>query len=148
MSRKIIISVFKSKNEAFDTSNELKKLSKDGNVGFKINAGVALYKDSKGNVEVLKEKEKPLWGTVNSAAIGALIGLIAGPAGALAGASLGAVLGVVWDVFDGGIDQDVIQQFTASLDTNRAIIIIDADEDNELYVNEIISSNSGLIFRP
>ena len=148
MSRKIIVAILPDKNQAYDLSQALKVLSRDASSPFVIHAGAALYKNAQGGLEVLKEKDRPLLGTVSSAAIGGLIGLLAGPAGAFTGASLGALLGAFRDAFDGALDGGVIQSLLTRAGNGSALVIVDADEETPQEIDALVHACQGTLFRP
>ena len=148
MSRKIIVAILPDKNQAYDLSQALKALSRDANSPFVIHAGAALYKNAGGGLEVLKEKDRPLLGTVSSAAIGGIIGLLAGPAGAFTGASLGALLGVFRDAFDDALDDGVIQSLLSRAGAGSAMVILDADEKTPQEVDALVHACRGRLLRP
>lgn len=148
MSRKLIVAAVPDKNQAYDLSQSLKALSRDAGSTFVIHSGAALYKNAKGGLEVLKEKDRPLLGTVSSAVIGGVIGLLAGPAGALTGASLGALMGVFRDAFDDALDGGVLQSLLARADAGSAMIILDADEEAPQEVDALVHACQGTPFRP
>lgn len=148
MSRKILVAMLSDKNQAYDVSQALKALSRDADSPFVIHAGAALYKNASGALEVLKEKDRPLLGTVSSAAIGGLIGLLAGPAGAFTGASLGALLGAFRDAFDGALDGGVIQSLLANVGTGSALVIVDVDEETPQAVDALVRACGGTLLRP
>jgi len=76
MADRIIVATFSNTNAAYDAAIAMKGLKDKGVVDFKPKAGVMVQKDDKGNVSLLESKERPLWGTGNGTAAGALIGLI------------------------------------------------------------------------
>ena len=76
MADRIIVATFSNTNAAYDAATAMKGLKDKGVADFKAKAGVMVQKDDKGNVSLLESKERPLWGTGNGTAAGALIGLI------------------------------------------------------------------------
>jgi uncharacterized membrane protein len=63
-----------------------------------------LKKDDRGNLSLLENKDRPLWGTAIGTVAGALIGLIGGAPGAAVGAALGATSGLSGDVVMSALD--------------------------------------------
>jgi uncharacterized membrane protein len=80
MSDTIIVATFDNTSSAYDAASAIKKLMDEKVVDFKPKAGVMVKKDDLGNVSLLENKDRPLFGTAVGTAVGALVGLIGGPA--------------------------------------------------------------------
>lgn len=144
MSRKIIAAVLPDKDSAYDAGQALKALTRDENSGFVLHSGVALYRDARGHLEVLKSHDRPLFGAVSTPAVGGLLGLLAGPDAAADPATLGALR----DAFDCALDAGVVQHLLAAAGRERAIIIIDAEEAAPQAIDALINNVEGTLFRP
>src|SRR6185295_5499980 len=106
MSDTIIVATFDNTNAAYDAASAMKKLMDQKIVDFKPKAGVMVKKDDLGNLSLLENKDRPLFGTAVGTVTGALIGLIGGAPGAALGASLGAISGVGSDAILAALDSD------------------------------------------
>jgi len=147
MADTIIVATFKNSNSAYDAVSELKKLKDQKVIDFKPKAGVMVKKDDLGNVSLLEEKDRPLWGTGVGTAVGALIGLIGGAPGAALGAALGATTGVGSDAVMASLDDDFVDSVTSEMNPGMTAIIVEADEKSTRPVDEIVAKNGGNVKR-
>jgi len=147
MADTIIVATFKSSNFAYDVVSELKKLKDQKVIDFKPKAGVMVKKDDLGNVSLLEDKDRPLWGTGVGTAVGALIGLIGGAPGAALGAALGATTGVGSDAVMASLDDDFVDSVTSEMHPGMTAIIVEADEKSTRPVDEIVAKNGGNVKR-
>lgn len=143
MSRKVIAAVLPDKDRAYDLSHALKALSRDEHHPFLLHSGVTLYINANGTPEVLKERDRPLLGTVSSAPIGGLIGLLSVAQAPLSEAAFSAFR----DAFDNAVDRSVIQALMARVKGGEAVIILDADEEDPADVDALIAAHEGSAIR-
>lgn len=95
MADRIIVATFENANAAYDAASAIKNLKNTGITEFKLKAGVMVGKDDRGNVSVLEERDRPLFGTAVGTITGALIGLIGGAPSAAMGRLWAQPLGLV-----------------------------------------------------
>jgi uncharacterized membrane protein len=144
MSRKLIVAIFKDDNSAYGVSDEIKKISNDD---FEVKAGVLLKKDSLGNVHILKEKARALWGTLGGTLFGILIGLLAGPAGIVAGGVFGMFLGMFSDADTSDLDDLFVSDIAASFVPGTTALVLDADEGSTLDLDSVFTRYNAVSFR-
>ena len=147
MADTIIVATFNNSNSAYDAASALKKLTDQKVVDFKPKAGIMVKKDDLGNVSLLENKDRPLWGTGVGTAVGALIGLIGGAPGAALGAALGATAGVGSDAVMASLDDDFVDSVTSEMHPGMTAIIVEADEKSTRPVDEIVTKNGGTVRR-
>ena len=147
MADTIIVATFNDTNAAYDAASALKKLKDDKVIEFKPKAGVMVKKDDLGNVSLLEDKDRPLFGTAVGTAVGALIGLIGGAPGAALGAALGATAGVGGDAVMASLDTDFVDSVTSEMHPGMTAIIVEADEKSTRPVDEIVTRGGGNVRR-
>ena len=147
MTDRVIVATFNDSNSAYDAASALKKLKDAGSVDFKMKTGVMIQKDNLGNVRLVEEKDRPLWGTGVGTISGALIGLIGGASGAAIGAAIGATAGVTGDAVMGSLDSDFVDSVTSEMKPGMTAIVVEADEKNTRPVDDIVALKGGHVYR-
>ena len=147
MTNQIIVATFDDTNKAYDAATALKNLEDAGKVDFTPKAGVMIKKDDRGNVSLLEEKGRPLWGMPVGTVSGALIGLIGGAPGVALGAALGAMSGLSADAISAALDSDFVNSVTTDMRPGMTAIIIEADEKSTRPVDDIVSLGGGHVYR-
>jgi uncharacterized membrane protein len=147
MSDQIIVATFNNTNAAYDAASAIKALKDKGVTDLKVKAGVMLKKDDRGNLSLLENKDRPLWGTAIGTVAGALIGLIGGAPGAAVGAALGATSGLSGDVVMSALDSDFVDSVTHDMRPGMTAIIVEADEKSTRPVDDIVALGGGHVYR-
>ena len=147
MTDRVIVATFSDANSAYDAASALKKLKDDGSTDIKVKTGVMLQKDDRGNVRLLEEKDRPLWGTGVGTLSGALIGLIGGASGAAIGAALGATAGLTGDAVMASLDSDFVDSVTNDMKPGMTAIVVEADEKSTRPVDDIVTKGGGHVRR-
>ena len=147
MTDRVIVATFSDANSAYDAASALKKLKDDGSTDIKVKTGVMLQKDDRGNVRLLEEKDRPLWGTGVGTLSGALIGLIGGASGAAIGAALGATAGLTGDAVMASLDSDFVDSVTNEMKPGMTAIVVEADEKSTRLVDDIVALKGGHVYR-
>ena len=147
MSDQLIVATFNNTNSAYDAVQAMKTLKDKGISDFKPKAGVIVKKDDKGNLSVLENKERPLWGTGVGTVAGALIGLIGGAPGAALGAALGATTGLTGDAVMAALDDDFVDSVTKEMRPGMTAIIVEADEKSTRPLDDIVALKGGHVYR-
>lgn len=147
MTRRTIVAVYSDTGAAYAAAEELKKLSKDGNLDFTLKAGALFRKDDRGNIVPIDEKERPLWGTLAGGAAGALVGLLAGPAGAVAGATIGAAGGLTVDAVGAAFDEDFVEEVAREVRPGEVAAVAEVDEGSPIPVDGAIRAHGGRVYR-
>jgi len=143
MTDRVIVATFSDANSAYDAASALKKLKDDGSTDIKVKTGVMLQKDDRGNVRLLEEKDRPLWGTGVGTLSGALIGLIGGASGA----ALGATAGLTGDAVMASLDSDFVDSVTNEMKPGMTAIVVEADEKSTRPVDDIVALKGGHVYR-
>ena len=147
MSDQIIVATFNNSNAAYDAARAIKALKDGGVSDLKVKAGVMLKKDDRGNVSLLENKDRPLWGTAIGTVAGALIGLIGGAPGAAVGAALGATSGLTGDAVMSALDSDFVDSVTKEMRPGMTALIVEADEKSTRPVDDIVALGGGHVYR-
>jgi uncharacterized membrane protein len=144
---RIIVATFDNANAAYDAASAIKNLKSAGIADFKLKAGVMVSKDNKGNVSVLEDRNRDLFGTMIGAVSGALIGLIGGAPGSVLGAGVGATAGLAGDAVMAGFDDDFVEEVTGDMQPGKTAIIVEADEGSTRPVDDIVALGHGNVHR-
>jgi uncharacterized membrane protein len=147
MADQIIVATFNTTNAAYDAASAIKALKDNKVSDLKVKAGVMVKKDELGNLSLLENKDRPLWGTAIGTAAGALIGLIGGAPGAAVGAALGATSGLSGDVVMSALDSDFVDSVTRDMRPGMTAIIVEADEKSTRPVDDIVALGGGHVYR-
>jgi uncharacterized membrane protein len=147
MADQIIVATFNNTNAAYDAASAIKALKDQGVSDLKVKAGVMLKKDDLGNLSLLENKGRPLWGTAIGTVAGALIGLIGGAPGAAVGAALGATSGLSGDAVMSALDSDFVDSVTKDMRPGMTAIIVEADEKSTRPVDNIVALGGGHVYR-
>jgi uncharacterized membrane protein len=147
MTDRVIVATFADSNSAYDAASALKKLKDTGSVDFKIKTGVMVQKDDLGNLSVLEEKDRVLWGTGVGTVSGALIGLLGGAPGAAVGAAIGAMTGLTGDAVMSSMDEDFVDSVTSEMKPGMTAIVVEADEKSTRPVDDIVALKGGHVYR-
>jgi uncharacterized membrane protein len=147
MTDRVIVATFNDTNAAYDAASALKALKDTGTVDFKLKTGVMIKKDDLGNVQLLEEKDRHLFGTAVGTISGALIGLIGGAPGAAVGAALGATSGLTGDAVMATLDDDFVDSVTKDMRPGMTAIVVEADEKSTRPVDDIVALKGGHVYR-
>jgi uncharacterized membrane protein len=144
MTERVIVATFNDSNSAYDAASALKD---SGATDFKLKTGVMIQKDSLGNVRLLEEKDRHLFGTAVGTVSGALIGLIGGAPGAAVGAAIGASVGLGGDAAMASLDSDFVDSVTSEMKPGMTAIVVEADEKSTRPVDDIVALKGGHVYR-
>jgi uncharacterized membrane protein len=147
MTDRVIVATFNDSNSAYDAASALKKLKDIGSTDFKLKTGVMIAKDDRGNLRLLEEKDRALWGTGVGTVSGALIGLIGGAPGAAIGAAIGATAGLTGDAVMASLDSDFVDSVTNEMKPGMTAIVVEADEKSTRPVDDIVALKGGQVYR-
>ena len=147
MTDRVIVATFNNSNSAYDAASAIKALKDTGAVDFKLKTGVMVQKDDRGNLQLLEEKGRKLWGTGVGTLSGAIIGLIGGAPGAAIGAALGATAGMTGDAVMGSLDSDFVNSVTNEMRPGMTALIVEADEKSTEPVDNIVTLKGGHVYR-
>jgi uncharacterized membrane protein len=147
MADQIIVATFNNTNAAYDAASAIKALKDNKVSDLKVKAGVMVKKDDLGNLSLLENRDRPLWGTAVGTVAGALIGLIGGAPGAAVGAALGATSGLGGDVVMSALDSDFVDSVTRDMRPGMTAIIVEADEKSTRPVDDIVALGGGHVYR-
>lgn len=159
MADRVIVAVFKTQNQAYDTSTQLQSLDDEGTI--KLKRGAIVTKDEKGNLSIPDTKRVGrAWGLLGGSIIGGLLGAILGPvgvaasvaasaaaAGAVVGVTTGGILGGTADLVDMGVAQDFIDSVSTEINPGDSALIAEIDEGSTEPVDQIVAQYQGTIFR-
>jgi uncharacterized membrane protein len=147
MTDRIIVATFDTPSAAHDAATAIKGLKDAGVADFRLKAGVMVSKDDKGNVSVLEDKNRSLFGTMIGTASGALVGLVAGPAGSILGAGVGATAGLASDALMAGFDDSFVEDVIGDMRPGTTAIIVEAEEESTRPFDDIVALGHGHVDR-
>ena len=142
---KMIVTVFKSEEQAFKGLEVLRDLHSDGDIT--VNASAVIYKDEKGEALVKEHKEDDFLGTSLGTVIGAIVGFLAGPAGVALGSFTGLLGGMAYDLEKSGVDANFIEQVKNAMDDNSAVVAADIEEGWTVPLNSRMEDLGGEVYR-
>jgi len=144
---KIIVAVFSSVDAAYDAARAIKGLKDAGDTKFKIESGLIVTKDDRGEVTVLESDQNPFGGTKVGAVVGGLIGLIGGAPMAALGALLGATTGAIRDGVMAFLGSNTVSEIKQQMEPGKTAVIIEANEISPNAVDDIVAQGGGRVFR-
>lgn len=147
MTERGIVAVFSDTNSAYDAAKAIRGAKVAGATDFDLKSGVMIRKDDRGNVQLLEEKERPLWGTLAGGVAGALVGLLAGPAGAVAGGAIGAAGGLTADAIGDVFDADFVDELSTQIRPGECAVVVEANEGSTRFVDDIVKLHGGRVYR-
>ena len=163
MADRVIVAVFATQNQAYDTAARMQRLDDDGII--KVKRGAIATKDAKGNLTIPDSKHVgSAWGLLGGGLIGGLLGAMLGPvalaagaaasaavsaatAGAVVGTVGGGALGAAADLTEFGLDQSFIDDVTTQLYPGDTALIVEVDEGSTEPVDHVVSEYGGRIYR-
>jgi uncharacterized membrane protein len=163
MAREVIVATFTTRNQAYETANDIDRLS-DGVIAVK--SGALLEKDPLGNVTMLDSKDLPtawgLGGAAGGALLGALIGVLAGPGGAAIGSAAGAAAagtgaaagglvggttGASVDLINWGVKDEYIDLVRTNMLPGSSALIMEVEEGSTEPIDAAVRRHGGIAFR-
>ena len=147
MTHRLIVATFKDTHSAYDAADAIKALKDAGLSDFKLKAGVMVKKDDRGNVSLIDDRNRPLFGTAVGTAAGALIGLLGGAPGVAIGAAIGATAGLGGDAVMASLEQDFVDNVTKQMRPGMTAIVVEADEGSTRAVDDIVAIGGGNVYR-
>lgn len=144
--KKLLVAVFDTNEEAFNTSTAITNLHRDGDIT--VFGTVVLDKNSEGEV-VLKQSKDGASGEGWALGFlgGSLLGAFAGPAGLAVGASIGGLTGLSFDAARAGVDVTFIDEVSAAIEPGMTALVLDLDENWTTPIDSAIDANNGIVFR-
>lgn len=133
--------VFDSEEQAFKGSEALNDLQRSGDIVVYSSAIIA--KDADGKVSMKQGTDEGPIGTAFGMLTGAMIGLLAGPAAVVAGSAAaasaaaggmafgsvtGGMFGMFRDLYEAGIDADVLDKVNSGLEPGKTALVASIDE--------------------
>lgn len=141
---KMLVAVFRTESAAYEGLSALKDLHKDGDITLYEAAVIA--KDSSGAVNVREGPPEGL-GIAVGALTGSLVGLLGGPVGAAIGVSAGGLTGLIFDLGKAGVDIDLVDEVSKTLDPGTVAVLAEVEETWETPVDTRLGKLGGVIFR-
>jgi uncharacterized membrane protein len=160
MADRVIVAVFGTQNQAYDTATALQGMSDAGTVTLK--RGAIVTKDEKGNLTIPDSRDiGGPWGLLGGGLLGAMLGALLGPvgvasgvaagtavaAGAAVGTAAGATVGATADLLDLGLSQDFVDEVSRDLEPGQAALIAEIDEGSTGPVDAAVTRHGGRIHR-
>ena len=122
---KMLVVVFDSESKAYEGTNALSKLDREGSIT--VHAELLIKKNAEGKTVVLKIVDELPISTVGGTAIGSLVGLLGGPYGVIIGAASGTLVGLTGDLYRSGVSAEFVDEVSAILTpANMPLLLISA----------------------
>ena len=142
---KFIVTVFENEKAAYEGSQALLDLHRDGNIV--LFAQAVITKDAEGNVQLEDAADEGPIGTATGMLVGSLIGAFAGPTGLLAGAAAGGLGGWFADLYNVGVDGQFVQDVGDLLKPGKSAVIAEVSEGWTTPVDTEMEKLGGTVFR-
>jgi uncharacterized membrane protein len=141
----MLVVVFDSESKAYEGTNALQQLDKEGSIT--IHAEAVIKKNADGTTAFLKTKDEFPISTVRGTAIGSLIGLLGGPVGVIVGATSGTLLGAFDDLYRSGVSADFVDEVSAKLTLGKFAVVADISEEWVTPLDVKMENLGGQVFR-
>jgi uncharacterized membrane protein len=142
---KMLVVVFDSESKAYEGTDVLRQLDRDGSIS--VHAGAVIRKDADGKAVVLTAVDDFPVSTMGGTAIGSLIGLLGGPVGVVVGATMGTLLGSVDDLYRAGVSAEFVDDVSAILMPGRYAVVADISEEWITPLDARMEKIGGMVFR-
>ena len=142
---KMLVVVFDSESKAYEGTNALAQLDRDGSIT--VHAGIVIKKNAEGKTVVLKTVDDYPLDTLGGTAIGSLIGLLGGPYGFIVGATMGTLVGATSDLYRAGVSADFVDDVSAILIPGKYAVVADISEEWTTPLDLKMEKLGGLVFR-
>jgi len=124
---KLIVVVINSETKAYEASQALKELDREGSIS--IYAEAVLQKNADGTVTFKESADDFPIRTVGGTAIGSMIGLLGGPVGVGIGAVAGTLAGGFSDLYQAGVSAEFVDDVSATLKPGKFAVVADVSEE-------------------
>lgn len=142
---KMLVVVFDSQSKAYEGTNALAQLDRDGSIT--VHAGTVIKKNTEGKTVVLKIVDDYPLDTLGGTAIGSLIGLLGGPYGFIVGAAMGSLAGATSDLYRSGVSADFVDDVSILLTPGKYAVVADISEEWTTPLDVKMEQLDGLVFR-
>lgn len=142
---KMLVVVFDSESKAYEGTNALSKLDREGSIT--VHAELLIKKNAEGKTVVLKIVDELPISTVGGTAIGSLVGLLGGPYGVIIGAASGTLVGLTGDLYRSGVSAEFVDEVSAILTPGKYAVIADISEEWITPLDLEMEKIDGLVFR-
>ena len=142
---KMLVVVFDSESKAYDGTNALSQLDREGSIT--VHAECVIKKNAEGKTVVLKIVDDLPISTVGGTAIGSLIGLLGGPYGVIIGAAAGTLVGATSDLYGAGVSAEFVDEVSARLTPGKYAVIADISEEWVTPLDVKMEKLDGQVFR-
>ena len=142
---KFIVSVFDSEKSAYEGSQALLDLQRDGNIV--VFADAVITKDSNGVVNIEQAADEGPVGTATGMLVGTLIGALAGPSGAAAGAAVGALAGSFSDLYNVSVDSEFLTDVGDLMQPGKSAVVAEVAEGWTTPLDTRMEELGGNVFR-
>lgn len=158
-----VVALFDSEADAYKLVEAMREMEAEGDL--LVYGGAILSKDSSGEVQWKKAVDTGPRGWAIGVIAGGLVGLIAGPAavaagvaaatvggaaltGAAAGSVTGGLFGITSDLFDAGMDADMLEIVSTEMRPGRTALVASVDERSPILLDRaVVATPGGKIFR-
>ena len=155
---KFIVAVFENEKAAYEGSQAMLDLHRDGNIA--VFAGAVITKDANGVVNIEDAVDEGPAGTATGMLVGTLIGALGGAAGAAAGASAGAAAATMaagmtggtlagWysDLYSVGVDGQFLSDVGDLMEPGKSAVVAEVEEGWTAPLDARMEELGGTVFR-
>jgi uncharacterized membrane protein len=142
---KVIFVGFDSEQKAYEGDRALHDMHRDGTLTLYNDAVVV--KEPGGTVALRRAPGAEPVGAFGGMLTGGLIGLLGGPVGAAVGLGAGTLIGAAFDLTKEGIDQNFVEDAGARLESGKAAVIAEIDEQWQVPLDTRMEGLGGTLVR-
>jgi uncharacterized membrane protein len=142
---KMVVVVFDNESKAYEGTNALSQLDREGSIT--VYAEAVIKKNGDGKTVVLKTEEEFPIATLGGTAIGSLIGLLGGPYGVIVGATTGTLVGATSDLYSSGVSAEFVDDVSVLLIPGKYAVVADIDEGWITPLDLKMEKIGGQVFR-
>ena len=142
---KMLVATFDDEKKAFEGSQALAQLHREGNIS--VYSAAVIGRDADGKISVKDEADEGPIGTALGMMTGALIGMWGGPAGLVAGTAAGGIMGSAADLFNLGVGVDFADDVGAQLQPGKTAVVAEISENWVTPVDTRMEELGGTVIR-
>ncbi len=123
---KLIVAVFENEERAYEGSNVLRSLHREGSLV--VHGAAIVAREEDGGVRIRDAGDQGPIGTAIGMLTGALIGAFGGPAGFVVGTAAGSLVGAGVDIYNLAVGDDFIYEVSGQLEPGKVAIVAEIEE--------------------
>ena len=142
---KFIVSVFDNEKAAYEGSQALQELYRDGSIV--VYAAAVISKDQNGQVQVKDAADEGPIGMATGMLVGSLMGVVGGPVGVAAGMTAGSLGGWMADLYNIGVSTEFLDDVATVLTPGKYAVVAEVAEGWTAPLDTRMEELGGTVFR-